>query len=391
MDTLVIQGGRPLRGTLHVGGSKNTMLPAHGRGRPRRRRHDDPQRARAPRRAHVLERAPRDGLPRLVRARRRPGHAGRDDDRRARPAPLRGAVRPRQQDAGVVLHARRAARARRQGQGVAARRLRLGPAPRGPPPQGDGGARRRDHRGTPRLRLRVERPAAGSPAARSASSRPRVGATINFMLAAVTAEGESRIENAAAEPDVVVFGQMLQQMGADIAGLGTDTITIQGVERMNAVDFTNCPDRIELGTYMIAAAIAAEPGETVRLTGANPDHLGDAFLDAFRADGRPVHARRRHGRRDGRRGHPARLGRGDALPRLPDRPAGAVDGHDDAGRGPVDGPRRGLHGPLQAHPRAAPAGRGRPRRGRHGPRRRARRARPKATATASRAASRARR
>ncbi len=114
-----------------------------------------------------------------------------------------------------------------------------------------------------------------------------VGATINFMLAAVTAEGESRIENAAAEPDVVVFGQMLQQMGADIDGLGTDTITIRGVEKMNAVDFTNCPDRIELGTYMIAAAIAAEPGETVRMTGANPDHLGDAFLDAFRATGVP--------------------------------------------------------------------------------------------------------
>ncbi len=114
-----------------------------------------------------------------------------------------------------------------------------------------------------------------------------VGATINVMLAASTAEGETVIENAAAEPDVVVFGEMLRQMGAQIDGLGTDTITMQGVEKMHPVDFTNCPDRIELGTYMIAAAMAARPGETVRLTGADPTHLGDAFLDAFRATGVP--------------------------------------------------------------------------------------------------------
>ena len=59
-----------------------------------------------------------------------------------------------------------------------------------------------------------------------------VGATINVLLAAVTAEGETVLENTAAEPDVVVFGQMLQAMGAQIDGLGTDTITVQGVERM---------------------------------------------------------------------------------------------------------------------------------------------------------------
>jgi len=114
-----------------------------------------------------------------------------------------------------------------------------------------------------------------------------VGATINFLLAAATAEGTSVVENAAAEPDVVVFGDMLRQMGARITGLGTETITVEGVERLSPVDFTNCPDRIELGTYMIAAAIAAEPGETVRLTGAHPDHLGSDFLDAFRATGVP--------------------------------------------------------------------------------------------------------
>ncbi|CAN5510478.1 UDP-N-acetylglucosamine 1-carboxyvinyltransferase [soil metagenome] len=112
-----------------------------------------------------------------------------------------------------------------------------------------------------------------------------VGATINVMLAAVTASGQSVLENAAAEPDVVVFGEMLKAMGAQIEGLGTPTITIDGVDSLNPVDFDNCPDRIELGTYMIAAAMAGEPGETFTITGAQPDHLGDAFMQAFEATG----------------------------------------------------------------------------------------------------------
>jgi len=114
-----------------------------------------------------------------------------------------------------------------------------------------------------------------------------VGATINVMLAAVTAEGESILENAAAEPDVVVFGEMLQAMGAQIEGLGTTTIRVQGVEKLEAVEFTNCPDRIELGTYMVAAAIAAKPGEDIRITGAHPEHLGEDFIERFRETGVP--------------------------------------------------------------------------------------------------------
>ncbi|MDT7856327.1 UDP-N-acetylglucosamine 1-carboxyvinyltransferase [Rubrivirga sp. S365] len=114
-----------------------------------------------------------------------------------------------------------------------------------------------------------------------------VGATINVLLAAVTAEGETVLENTAAEPDVVVFGQMLQAMGAQIDGLGTDTIMVQGVERMNPVEFTNCPDRIELGTYMIAAALATPPGETLTITGAQPEHLGPDFTERFRETGVP--------------------------------------------------------------------------------------------------------
>ena len=112
-----------------------------------------------------------------------------------------------------------------------------------------------------------------------------VGATINLLLAAVRAKGPSRIENAAQEPDVVVFGRALQQMGAQIDGLGTDTIEVQGVDQLHPIDFRNCADRIELGTYMILAAIAGKPGEAVRLNGSGPEFLGEAFEDAFRQTG----------------------------------------------------------------------------------------------------------
>src|SRR5690606_23727536 len=130
-------------------------------------------------------------------------------------------------------------------------------------------------------------PAGGLRGARIRFEPSSVGATINVMLAATTAKGTTVLENAAAEPDVVVFGEMLQQMGVPIEGLGTKTITMEGVDALRAVEFTNCPDRIELGTYMIGAALATPPGERLRITGANPDHLGHAFLDAFEATGVP--------------------------------------------------------------------------------------------------------
>jgi UDP-N-acetylglucosamine 1-carboxyvinyltransferase len=112
-----------------------------------------------------------------------------------------------------------------------------------------------------------------------------VGATVNFLLAAVTARGSSRLDNAAIEPDVVVFCEMLQRMGARIEGVGTRTLEIEGVATLSPVSFVNCPDRIELGTFMIAAAIAGAPGVAVRLDNAHPDHLGDAFVEAFSGTG----------------------------------------------------------------------------------------------------------
>ncbi len=108
-----------------------------------------------------------------------------------------------------------------------------------------------------------------------------VGATINLMLAAVLARGYTRLENAAMEPDVVVFGQALRQMGAHIEGLGTPILEIFGVDSLRPITFANCPDRIELGTFMIAAALCGQPGESIAITGSEPDHLGSAFADAF--------------------------------------------------------------------------------------------------------------
>ncbi|USG65440.1 UDP-N-acetylglucosamine 1-carboxyvinyltransferase [Brevibacillus ruminantium] len=81
-----------------------------------------------------------------------------------------------------------------------------------------------------------------------------VGATINIMLAASKAEGVTIIENAAREPEIVDVATLLNNMGANIKGAGTDVIRIQGAERLRGCRHTIIPDRIEAGTYMIAAA-----------------------------------------------------------------------------------------------------------------------------------------
>ena len=97
-----------------------------------------------------------------------------------------------------------------------------------------------------------------------------VGATINLLLAASLGRGGTRIENAAIEPDVVVFCEMLSAMGARLEGIGTRTIEIEGVQELQPVNFSNCPDRIELGTFMIAAAIAGVPGRARKINACPP-------------------------------------------------------------------------------------------------------------------------
>lgn len=84
---------------------------------------------------------------------------------------------------------------------------------------------------------------------------PSVGATENIMMAAVMAEGETIIDNAAMEPEIVDLSNFLNKLGADIKGAGTSTIKIKGVKRLKGARHPIIPDRIEAGTFMVAAAI----------------------------------------------------------------------------------------------------------------------------------------
>ena len=84
---------------------------------------------------------------------------------------------------------------------------------------------------------------------------PSVGATQNIMMAAVKTPGKTVISNAAREPEIVDLGNFLNKMGAKITGLGTPNIEIEGVEELHAVEYSIMPDRIEAGTYVIAALV----------------------------------------------------------------------------------------------------------------------------------------
>jgi UDP-N-acetylglucosamine 1-carboxyvinyltransferase len=94
-----------------------------------------------------------------------------------------------------------------------------------------------------------------------------VGATENLMMAATLAQGETTLVNAAREPEIVDLARCLVAMGADIEGAGSDRIRIRGVKRLTGARHRVIPDRIETGTYMMAAAIA---GGAVELVGAEP-------------------------------------------------------------------------------------------------------------------------
>ena len=99
-----------------------------------------------------------------------------------------------------------------------------------------------------------------------------VGATINLVLAAAKRAKKFTIKNAAKEPDVVLLCNMLVKMGANIEGIGSDTLTIRKADTLNGVEMSNDPDRIETGTYMIAAAM--HPESDLTLTGCKPEDLG---------------------------------------------------------------------------------------------------------------------
>jgi UDP-N-acetylglucosamine 1-carboxyvinyltransferase len=99
---------------------------------------------------------------------------------------------------------------------------------------------------------------------------PSVGATENIMMAAVLAEGTTIIENCAKEPEIVDLANFLNAMGAKVRGAGTGTIRIEGVDQLTGTTHTVIPDRIEAGTFMVAAAIT---GGNVLVQGAVPEHL----------------------------------------------------------------------------------------------------------------------
>lgn len=104
---------------------------------------------------------------------------------------------------------------------------------------------------------------------------PSLGATENIMMAATLAEGVTNIENAAKDPEVIELGAFLNAMGAKIEGLGTDIITIQGVKELKGVNYRIIPDRIEAGTYMVAAAIT---GGVVEIQHINPYYLKSCIV-----------------------------------------------------------------------------------------------------------------
>ena len=97
-----------------------------------------------------------------------------------------------------------------------------------------------------------------------------VGATAQMMMAAVLAQGTTVLDNVAIEPDITVLGEVLNQCGARIEGLGTRTLTIHGVKQIAPIETTIIPDRIEAATFMVAAAIT---GGSVTLTQCDPEHV----------------------------------------------------------------------------------------------------------------------
>ena len=113
-----------------------------------------------------------------------------------------------------------------------------------------------------------------------------VTGTENLLMAAVLAEGETVLENAAREPEVEDLANFLISMGAQISGAGTNRIVIQGVSRLHGTTYKILPDRIEAGTFLVAAAIT---GGRVRLRRVNPLHL-EAVLQKLREAGALIEA-----------------------------------------------------------------------------------------------------
>lgn len=118
--------------------------------------------------------------------------------------------------------------------------------------------------------INAKAPQGGLQGAKILFPKVSVGATENLMMAATLANGTTTLGNAAREPEIVDLGECLNKMGAKISGLGTETITIEGVKTLNGAEHEILPDRIETGTYIAAVGMT---GGSVRLQNARSEHL----------------------------------------------------------------------------------------------------------------------
>ena len=109
---------------------------------------------------------------------------------------------------------------------------------------------------------------------------PSVGATGNILMASVLAKGETCIENAAKEPEIVQLCEVLNDMGASISGIGSDKLIINGVDNLDSINIDVIPDRIEAGTYLIAGAVMGD----ITLNNCSPKHL-ENFIDKLKLAG----------------------------------------------------------------------------------------------------------
>ena len=121
--------------------------------------------------------------------------------------------------------------------------------------------------------INAKAPAGGLQGAKILFPKVSVGATENLMMAATLAKGETILANAAREPEITDLGECLIKMGAKIEGLGTDTIRIEGVKNLHGAHHSIIPDRIETGTYMVAAAMT---GGSVKLQNTRTGFLSAA-------------------------------------------------------------------------------------------------------------------
>ena len=189
-----------------------------------------------------------------------------------------------------------------------------------------------------------------------------VTGTENLMMAATLADGETIIENAAREPEVVDLAKFLIAMGAKIQGAGTDKILIQGVEKLRATSYEVQPDRIEGGTYLVAGAITSG---MVRIKNTEPEHL-DAVTAKLREAGAKVGIGPNWIEVDMKGKRPKSVDMRTApYPGVSHRHAGAVRGAQHHRRRRRHHRRNHLREPLHAHAGNAPAGRRDPPRGQH--------------------------